>query len=150
MKANIQDRIKDLRESLKLSQSNFGHHLGLSFATISGYERTAPVPLSSIKSICNYYHVREDWLVNGEGEMFEPVKDADEVAIIIERYKLSNTAASILKGFLSMSEQDRNTLADLVHTMAHATVQEEPGSDSLKPQKKRTDESGSKDFRKIG
>lgn len=115
---DIKERIKELRGVLKLSQGDFGKPLGFSFATISGYERSGIVPLSGVKSICNYYRVREAWLVSGEGEMFEPEETTDDIERIAERYALPDVAVSILRGYLSLTAEDRNTLAELVHKMA--------------------------------
>lgn len=66
------NRIKAVRESLKLSQREFGEKLGVSRDVISNieYGRVQPKELF-LKHICQLYRVNEHWLKTGEGEMFD-------------------------------------------------------------------------------
>ena len=66
----MQNRIKELRKSLGLNQTEFGAKLGISTSAISGYELGTIVPSNSIiKSICREFGVSETWLRTGAGEM---------------------------------------------------------------------------------
>lgn len=64
-------RIKTVRETLKLSQREFGEKLGVSRDVISNieYGRVPPKALF-LRHICERYHVNAHWLETGEGEMF--------------------------------------------------------------------------------
>ncbi|WP_457792138.1 helix-turn-helix domain-containing protein [Anaeromassilibacillus sp. SJQ-5] len=65
-------RIKELRQSLQLSQAKFAKAIAVSNGYIAGIElgkRT--VNDRMVMLICATFHVREDWLRNGEGSMFE-------------------------------------------------------------------------------
>lgn len=66
------NRIKAVRESLKLSQREFGERLGVSRDVISNieYGRVQPKALL-LKHICRLYRVNRHWLETGDGEMFE-------------------------------------------------------------------------------
>lgn len=67
----MSDRIKAIREALKLSQREFGKKLGVSRDVISNieYNRVAPKELL-LRHICELYNVNEHWLHTGNGEMF--------------------------------------------------------------------------------
>lgn len=68
---NINERIRDLRKSLKLSQEEFGNRLGVTKASISRLESGINnVTEQMIKSVCREYNVNYAWLKEGVGEMF--------------------------------------------------------------------------------
>ncbi|MEY8428818.1 helix-turn-helix transcriptional regulator [Lachnospiraceae bacterium 46-15] len=68
----MSDRIKAIREALKLSQREFGEKLGVSRDVISNieYGRVQPKELL-LRHICQLYRVNYCWLETGDGEMFE-------------------------------------------------------------------------------
>ncbi|WP_405157916.1 helix-turn-helix domain-containing protein [Paenibacillus sp. FSL H8-0283] len=67
----MHDRIKAIREALKMSQREFGEHLGVSRDVISNLEyNRVPIKELMIKHICERYGVDENWLVTGDGNMF--------------------------------------------------------------------------------
>ncbi len=68
----MKDRIKELRKKLRLSQREFGEKLSLSTQTICAWEHGKNVPMRGIKQMCSAFHVRQEWLQNGEGEIFDP------------------------------------------------------------------------------
>lgn len=60
---SFSSRIKELRESLKLSQSEFAKSVGTTQTTLSSYETTNKTPsLDILKSIAITYNVSLDWL----------------------------------------------------------------------------------------
>lgn len=65
------NRIKDIREALKLSQREFGEKLGVSRDVVSNleYDRVQPKELL-LRHICELFGVNQNWLETGEGEMF--------------------------------------------------------------------------------
>ena len=66
----MQNRIKELRKSLGLNQTEFGEKLGVAQTTIAGYENgSRDMSDAIIKSICREYGVNETWLRTGAGEM---------------------------------------------------------------------------------
>ncbi|MGP3783658.1 helix-turn-helix domain-containing protein [Paenibacillus sp. 1A_MP2] len=67
----MHDRIKAIREALKMSQREFGERLGVSRDVISNLEyNRVPIKELMIKHICERYGVDERWLASGEGDMF--------------------------------------------------------------------------------
>ena len=81
------ERLIQLRNELKLSQEKFASKINVKRTTISTYERTgAPLPDRIISDICREFNVSEDWLRNGNGPMFRPVKGINnEVAALVAK-----------------------------------------------------------------
>jgi len=70
----MNERIKELRKSLKLNQTDFGDRIGVKQATIAGYENGSRQPIDAvITAICREFGVNEEWLRAGSGEMFREV-----------------------------------------------------------------------------
>ena len=78
---DLQDRIKELRKSLGLTQKDFGERLGVQANTITSYESGVRTPNNSmILAICREYGVSETWLRTGEGEMKQKLTRNQEIA----------------------------------------------------------------------
>lgn len=71
MSYDINQRIKEVRQALNLSQRAFGEKLGVSRGVLNNIESNVveAKPLF-IRHICSVYHVDPIWLETGEGEMF--------------------------------------------------------------------------------
>lgn len=64
-------RIRELRDALDLSQTEFGRRLGVSRSVINNLERGVTEPSAVfIDHMCDIYHCKKRWLETGEGEMF--------------------------------------------------------------------------------
>lgn len=70
-KRTVENRIRELRKALGLTQSAFGSRLGVKGNTIANYESNLRAPSDAIIfSICREFDVNEDWLRTGSGDMF--------------------------------------------------------------------------------
>ena len=68
----MKTRIQTLRNSLGLSQAEFGEKLGISGPAVSKIESGVNQPSErTIKLICNTFNVREQWLTNGEEPIYK-------------------------------------------------------------------------------
>lgn len=66
----MQNRIKELRKSLGLNQTEFGARLGVAQSTVGGWEGGfREVSDAIIKSIVREFGVSEAWLRDGTGDM---------------------------------------------------------------------------------
>lgn len=64
-------RIKKIRQSLNLLQKDFAKQIGLKQSSFCDIENgKAPITERTIISICSKFNVNEDWLKNGQGNMF--------------------------------------------------------------------------------
>ena len=67
----MNERIKELRKYLHLTQDEFGQKLGIAKSTISNIEKERySVTNQTIKLIVKEFGVNEHWLRTGESEMF--------------------------------------------------------------------------------
>ena len=77
----INERIKEIRRSSGLSQTDFAEHLGTTRGVITNLEGEKTSPNEPfIKLICREFNVNEDWLRTGEGEMKQKLTRYQEIA----------------------------------------------------------------------
>lgn len=77
-------RIKKLRKALDLTQQEFALRIGSTQNAVTGYETGRRNPSSSvINNICKEFHVNEDWLRTGSGEMFREMSRDDEITAFV-------------------------------------------------------------------
>lgn len=77
-------RIMLLRKELNLTLEKFGQRIGVTRAAISNIETgNRKVTEQMFKAICREFNVREDWLRNGNGEMFKNLSEDEKVAAIL-------------------------------------------------------------------
>ena len=72
MSDKIQPRIKTLRQTLGMSQTDFGRKIGVTRSVLSNLDlgiTTLQDPLLSL--VCSVFNVRREWLETGFGEMFD-------------------------------------------------------------------------------
>lgn len=74
-------RIKNLRTELGLSQEDFAKQLNISRNFIWMIEKGEREPSDrTVLDICRIFHVNEDWLRTGNGEMFQNKSRETEIA----------------------------------------------------------------------
>ena len=124
----INDRIQQVRNSLKMSRRAFGEVLGVSGDVINNIENNRlkrPEQKEPIyKLICEKYNVDEIWLRTGEGEMFVKI-DKENLLMEWAGSVLGSSDESFKKRFVKMlselDESDWETLekiATKLHTNA--------------------------------
>lgn len=100
-------RLKQIRKNQSMSQIAFGKSLGVSRDVISNYEmgRVEPTDLF-INHLCNTYHINENWLRFGIGDMYIQTKETilDELVFI---HGLNERETAVIKAFLDLSPEGR-------------------------------------------
>ena len=100
----LNERIKILRNHLKLSQDSFGKKLGVTGASISRLEKgERNLTTQMIKSICREFNVNENWLTAGEGDMFIELSKSEIAANIVGKL-LANEDESIQSIFIALGQ----------------------------------------------
>lgn len=80
----VNERVKVLRTALHLSQEAFGKRLGVTGTAVSRMESGDRDVTEQMKlAIIREFNVREEWLRNGTGEMFNELSREEEVAYIV-------------------------------------------------------------------
>ncbi len=76
----MQERLKQLRKALALTQQEFADKLHVSRNNIGSYESgKSQLSDAAIRLIVNTYYVREEWLRTGKGPMFQPRGRDDQI-----------------------------------------------------------------------
>ena len=99
----MNERIKQLRLSLKMSQQTFGARLGVTRGAISRLENgTNNITPAMILSICREFSVNENWLRTGIGNMHEIDSDVDTIKKAVMNV-IDNGDHFVLKTFSVLS-----------------------------------------------
>ncbi len=98
----MNERVKEIRKALNMSGEAFGQSLGVGRATISQIE-SGKISLTdrNIKNICEKFHVNEEWLREGKGEMFVQLSRDEEIAAFVGRVQFE-AEDSFKKRFIAM------------------------------------------------
>lgn len=125
----IGERLKILRQSLKLTQDDFGERIGTAHNTIAGYESGRREPSNQvIRLICTTYGVNEEWLRTGSGEMMT-ADASDELEALAKRYDLSIDAQIVVEKFVNLSKPQQETLINYLLEVAAAISETDDGSE---------------------
>ena len=120
----MNERIKELRLKLGLSQDEFGRRLGVTRGAITNIElnKVEPKPLF-IDLMCREFHVNEIWLRTGEGEMFLPQDRSELIAQEVNRF-MAEHPDSFRQRFISLlvrlDDKQWETLADYARLLVDA------------------------------
>ena len=98
----MNERLKQARKALGLSQAKFAEQLGITAQALSLLEiGTTPITNKHIKPICAIFNVNEEWLETGNGAMF---LNKDELDRFTQR-------------FSNLSERDKSYINTLMDAM---------------------------------
>lgn len=118
-------RIKQLRRALDLTQEAFGKRIGVKRNTIATYELGRNRPIDSVVSlICREFHVNEEWLRTGEGEMFQPAP-RDAIDELIEQYRLPHEYRTLTEKFIGLRPEQQEAVIAYMRDVAVALAAEE-------------------------
>jgi transcriptional regulator with XRE-family HTH domain len=100
----MNERIKELRKTLGLSQEAFAERLGLKGSAVSHLESgRRNVTTQNINAICREFGVNEEWLRTGNGSMFEEMSRAEKAAQIVGA-ALGSGDEFILNTFIALGQ----------------------------------------------
>lgn len=124
----INERIKLLRKTLKLSQTDFGKNLGVSRDVINNIDRSTvePKPLL-LEHICSVYNVNPDWLMHGTGEMFLERDTEDEIADFLSQLMVDDDESIRKRFILALSKFDGDDWATVEKFLDSFTKTEKDG-----------------------
>lgn len=96
----MNERLKELRKSLKMNQAEFAKALGVGQSSLAMIETNRrPLTNKNIKLICAEFDVNEEWLRTGKGEMFVIRSKEEELAVFFG--DILNDGSSFKKRFIS-------------------------------------------------
>ena len=130
---SINQRIRELRKELGLTQRDFGTRIGLKHGTVSWMEKDGNSIIDQNKRIiCDQFGVSLHWLETGEGNMYA---DPDSDERLFERLHadlgLNEREQQILRTFLTFDEAERTRVLDfatefVARLAAERTAEETP------------------------
>lgn len=108
----INDRIKILRrDGLSMTMDAFGMRVGVSRSAISNIESgNRNVTDQLFTSIVREFHVRPEWLRDGEGEMFD--KQSGLLGKLRHEYNLTDLETAIIAEFIQMNPRERELMLE--------------------------------------
>ena len=132
------ERIRYLRKTtLNLTLEKFGKRLGVGKSAISDIENERNALSDQMaKSISREFNVREEWLRDGEGEMFVRQSRNERIAEFINAIQMEDDG-SFKKRFIaalsSMTTEEWGIVAAIAKKMAEENMQEDPGEEDSAP-----------------
>ena len=110
-------RIKELRKTLKLTQTAFAEKIGLTGAAITRIEKGERNPSEqTILSICREFRVNYFWLTEGKGEMFTSTPET-VVEELVEQYDLDDIDKKIIEKYLELDAEQRKVLKEYLKSV---------------------------------
>ena len=120
----MNERIRKLRKSLDLTQVEFGRRIGMKQNTIALIEGGRNTSDQTIFAICREFHVREEWLRTGEGEMFAPDVH-DEFKALAARYpNLTHESLVFIEKLIGLSKDDQDVIMNFLREVVEGFGQE--------------------------
>ena len=125
----MQNRIKEVRKHLKLTQTEFGKRIGVKGNTITGYETGLRSPSDAvITSICREFNVSEKWLRTGDGDMFVKMSRDEELTRFFGEVSFGNS--DFKRRFISvlsrLDESEWELLEKMAQELAGETKKTDP------------------------
>ncbi len=117
----MNDKVKELRKHLNLTQKEFGERIGLKPNSISDIEN-GKNSLTDIvlKSICKEFNVNKDWLKTGKGEMFVDVLPEDELGAYLGKIGTGDypEIERIIKAYFRLPEESQRAVDQFLKSLA--------------------------------
>lgn len=106
------ERVKEIRKELDLTLEKFGEKLGVTKVAISNIEKgNRNLTDQMAKSICREYNANYDYLMYGEGEMFDdlPQTIVDELCA---QYELNDFDKALVEMYVSLPAESRERIKE--------------------------------------
>jgi len=114
------ERIKMIRKAVGggMSMEAFGIRIGVTKATVSRIESGSNAITDHMRrSICREFHVNEEWLRDGVGDMFAP-EPVDMIGRVAREYGLDSMDEEILRQYASLPDDVRDVVKKAIIEIA--------------------------------
>ena len=109
-------RVKEIRNTLGLTQDQFGSMIGLKKNSLSQIENGKnSLTQQNIVAICKTWNVDEEWLRTGQGEMFIELNRSDEITRLVNEMlndKSTDLKQRLVSAILQLSPEQIQTGVD--------------------------------------
>lgn len=115
------ERIKIIRKDCNLTLEEFGKRLGVTKVAISNIENgNRNLTSQMLVSICREFDVNENWLRDGDGDMFIELPAEDEfmkAASLISKANDKDAMNAVVK-YWKLDSASKKAIWDYVHSLA--------------------------------
>ena len=114
----MDNRVRQLRQFLNISQEEFGKRIGITKSSVSNFEKgTRNMSEQTIKSICREFNVSIAWLKEGKGDMFT---DLPETILdqLVEEYHLDYFDKELIKKYLDLTDSEREVIKKYIKSLS--------------------------------
>lgn len=120
----MNERIKALRKSLKISQDAFGRRIGISGASVSRLEsgENEPSP-QTVAFICKEFGVSEEWLREGTGDMQKA--SSSEAERLTKKYSFPDIVRKLLTVYEGMNYKQQEAVLEYAQRFIASLIVEE-------------------------
>ncbi len=107
----MNERIKELRRVLKISQEKFGARIKISGASVSKIESGENNPSErTLSLIISEFNVSESWLRDGVGEMFKA--SCSEAERLVKKYSFPDIVGKLLKVYEGLNNNQQEAVLE--------------------------------------
>lgn len=122
---SINDRVRLVRTEMNLTQKDFGIKIAVAQNYLSNIEKGyRDVTEKIIKIICSEFNVREEWLRDGKGPMFNE-NDETIISEVAAQYHLGDLDKAIMKIFLELSPEKREAFKEFAFTLVDTVLNDD-------------------------
>ena len=120
----MNERIKALRKSLKISQDAFGRRIGISGASVSRLEsgENEPSP-QTVAFICKEFGVSEEWLREGTGDMQKA--SSSEAERLTKKYSFPDIVGKLLAVYEGLNYKQQEAVLEYAQRFIASLIDEE-------------------------
>lgn len=121
---NINEKLKSLRQSKNLTQSEAANLLDISLSSYQKYERdknSITPSLEALVKLADFYHVTTDYLLGRE------TNEPENIDRLASEFNMTALEKKILDNYLSLPKHMRMDLMEFLHKSVQE-VQQEPNN----------------------
>lgn len=126
----MNQRIKEVRKALGLTQDEFGRRLGVTRGAITNieYNKVEPKPLL-VSLLCREFGVSETWLRTGQGEMFVPLSEDAEFDAMMTQIQESDDdmIKAVLRAYWGLDDDQKAAIRTLLDRVIDNLGKEKAG-----------------------
>lgn len=126
----MDERIKELRKALGLTQQKFADAIGVRQNTVAQYEMGRNPPNDTVITlICREFNVSEEWLRTGQGEMFKPKSRNEELfefATKVAEGDPGSIQAQLLAVMARLTDEQWEVLAEVAREFVEEAKKADP------------------------
>lgn len=119
----IGERVKTLRKELGLTLEKFANPIGIHRGSLSAIENDkSGMSDRTLLAICREYGVSEEWLRDGDGEMFVPVTRNEKIARFAGELMKDETPdfrRQLVEILSDLNDEQWDALADFAEKLAN-------------------------------